>query len=504
MSAGTIVIDRLPLSIAAAASFSRAEGVMRRMRDGLARGLPSALEAACGQAFDGDQRHVFIDRLDVHCVVGSHWDDAAIGRAFAEKLTRALLSGAPEDGAIAFRDRAEYLAAFIAAVADGTAHARWWFEEFSGLAALPASAAIRTAAAEDAAVGVAALARLTRDTLARVLSCLSEGDARRLCEAVMHVSPVGRQATVVDVLTAWAEAAAAYPADGARALAALIALERGRSGAANRQSAAMIGAMAALRRSARNGRLAAFLRGSLPDAAALAACAAAAGVADPFPGLSEDDARIIVEDLRRFDRADGGIARAGERQSDTGAGSDAAVLYSPYGGALLLGALIARLNWWAEWPPSLALAVAARALGGPRAGAIVADDALRQAFGVTVVPGAAVHDVSPARLRRAIVRAVPRAARAAERSLDAGIRSAAVVLLREFARRMPGCEGATARYLRRQCLAGGAAVTIHDGRVDARLGRAPLDVLLRLSGLHRVEVALPDGRTWSLHVEDHA
>jgi hypothetical protein len=62
----------------------------------------------------------------------------------------------------------------------------------------------------------------------------------------------------------------------------------------------------------------------------------------------------------------------------------------------------------------------------------------------------------------------------------------------EFGRRIPGCRGSSAAYLRTQCLALPAAVR-RDGTA-ARLGRAPLDVLLGFAGLKRTSVTLPDGR----------
>jgi hypothetical protein len=68
-----------------------------------------------------------------------------------------------------------------------------------------------------------------------------------------------------------------------------------------------------------------------------------------------------------------------------------------------------------------------------------------------------------------------------------------------MARRIPGCYGSTGGYLRMQCLSMPAAV--HQDGSAARLGRAPLDVLLRLSGLTRTEVLLPDGRHLALREE---
>ena len=83
MSGTVIEIDRVPLTIVAAASPGRAEHVTRRVRDAVARTLPSALASACGHDDDADPAYVFIDRLDVQCAVATHWADDAIAAQFA-------------------------------------------------------------------------------------------------------------------------------------------------------------------------------------------------------------------------------------------------------------------------------------------------------------------------------------------------------------------------------------------------------------------------------------
>ncbi|HEX9368537.1 MAG TPA: hypothetical protein VF921_18045, partial [Vicinamibacterales bacterium] len=285
---GSVEIGHVPLSIVAAASRDRAAWLMRRVRDAVADRLPAALEAACGRALDADDRYVFIDRLDVQCAVGGHWDDEAIARAFAGSLARALLSGATAGGAVAFRDRAELVAAFMAAVPDGGAFSRWWFEEFSGLAALPSSAALRTVVLDDPSIARAALVRLTRESLARVLALLRDDDAGRVVRAILVEASAAAGVTLSEVLEALARAAAiADPETTCGRLAALVCLERARAGTADARALALIDGVCALRRAARAGRLDtwlasrtpdALLTSPIPDADGVAACGGAIGL----------------------------------------------------------------------------------------------------------------------------------------------------------------------------------------------------------------------------------
>src|SRR4029079_8937022 len=138
-----IEIGRVPMTMIATTTRDRAEQLERRLRDDVARGLAPAIAAACASV-DAGYGYVFIDRLRVDCAVSAQWSADATARALAEQVGQALLRGVSAPDAIRFRDREEYLPAFVNDVAAGGAASRWWFDEFAGLRALPASSAIRT------------------------------------------------------------------------------------------------------------------------------------------------------------------------------------------------------------------------------------------------------------------------------------------------------------------------------------------------------------------------
>src|SRR5438094_10475199 len=105
-------------------------------------------------------RYLFVERLALHCAVNSEWDDEAIGAAVAKSFGAALAQALESPRTVAFRERSELLAAFYAALAEGRAWERWWFDEFDGLRPLSASAALRTSVINEDGCGVQALARL--------------------------------------------------------------------------------------------------------------------------------------------------------------------------------------------------------------------------------------------------------------------------------------------------------------------------------------------------------
>jgi hypothetical protein len=473
---GRLEIDRVPLTFVAATTPARAERVSRLVRDAVASSLPGALASACGSALDEGDAYVFIDRLSVECAVAAHWEDEAIGRAFAARVASALVRDMSAAATIRFRDRPEYLAAFVTALADGHAFSRWWFDEFDGLAALPVSAALRTLVLNEGAAGVRALARLTTETRRRVLGVLTPADGRRLLHALLPDGADARASVHAPALIA------ALHADGLRAavdpvqrdLACLVALERYAGGAVTRSDVAALAVLAALEHAAREGRLAGDLALAAHADAVLTRCGGRLDIPlDQIAALAARGAVAIVEHLRT-------IARASASSPVVRAPDGA---FTANGGAVVLCALLARLGWWHSWHDAigaraaawLALDVAARALALRTARRVTRDPVVRALLGVEG------HRVG---LRRRLT------ALGTLSTVDA----AAAALLAEFARRVPGCDSSTAAYLRTRCLTFPAMVAARDERIDARLGRSPLDVVVRMSGLTRLSVELPGGR----------
>ena len=176
-------IDRLQIELRATAAPARAADLKQR----LATAVPAGIARALAPVEHGrDDALCFIDTLAVECAVAcpaQAIDDdllaAEVARAFICAYGRALATGRMRR----FDDRADYLAQFWIALAEGSAARQWWFDEFEGLRPLPVSAALRTSVIEAGAVAPQALARLTGTTAAQVLAILGHADASRVREA---------------------------------------------------------------------------------------------------------------------------------------------------------------------------------------------------------------------------------------------------------------------------------------------------------------------------------
>lgn len=473
-----MLIDRLRLDLALAAADERARLAEHRVRDAVMRRFDSAPRA---ESPSGDGPIVFIERLRCECAVSTAWGDDAIGDAVARALAAALERAPQQDGAVVFRDRTELLAALLAALGEGSAWSRWWFEEFDGLKPLGASAAIRTAVLDAGEDGIAALARLTDGTASQVVRTLSAGDAARVLAAIGK----RQQSAAAEPFLLWRLAARLARGGGKEAsawLCVLIASERSSPGTAGPATIAELRAMTQLRELAVEGG---FDPGTLAADARLACLQALAQRCDApsewLDRLSEPQIAAVVAELEApRERSNGQKQSAGLALQGA----------TRYGGAFVLLKAIDRLGWIERWRQTaaadlpqpdadtlaraLCLEVAARALAPRAIGAVVSDPALTLAFDVTGgVP----------RKRRALAR----------RALRATGSPAAALLVKSLAERIVGLAGSSPAYLRKNALCVHATVERDGECVSVALGRAPLDVLLTLSGARRGSLTLPGG-----------
>jgi hypothetical protein len=406
-------IDRFHLALLATAEAGRADALLARLHDVAARRVPDAIAAGSVDGAD-DESYLFIDHLSFDCVLNAAWDDDTLAKIFAKDFIRALKTQADGHLARRFVDRAEFVAGFLIALADGNADQHWWFEEFDGLRMLPLSAALRTVIANEGEAGLAALVRLTSEAARRVLQALSGADAERLLAELTAAgtrTSFGLAALRAAITSPLAETLAS-PAQ--RSLAALIALERSTPGAAGSAALRTLRWLETLRWAASTGKLRAALAGDLPPALALMQCCDVPGI-ETAPAMAWPDTELaaLLNELRSLSPTAG--TTAAPTPDD---GHEA----SPWGGAWLLLAQLARLGWWGRWQASLhadgssaeierriaklVLAVVARAVAGDGHSAVSGDDLLQRALGAADPAARAVEPVggksAAAALRRAL------------------------------------------------------------------------------------------------------
>jgi hypothetical protein len=500
---------------------------LRERLDRIAAGLPEALGQALDPILSADDSSVwFIRRLEIDITLNAARDGLARGwtPALIRRLAEAM-DGEHSDGVVRFPSRAAYLARFLADLAQGSAWGRWYYEPFSGLRALPASAALRTAICAEAATGLAALFELPRHQLRVVLQMMTESDSgrvmRELSQRGLGAEQAACQAAVRDV-------SASLPAfaGGESRLALALFLEACRT----------------------------------------------------TPGLAGSNLMAAAVELSR-ELGPGSVAL--EDLSTPDASNDAR--FTPAGGAFLLIPLIARLPLEAimrDWPaaagdvPASTVArflVLLKCLGGARAGSLFVDPVLRELAGIP--PGmdrpalaAWEHGVSEVNLEslywawrkwldeeRALegdpapVRtnsqgqpitvqvdgkyrlwlradAPPNSSIPGHRNpevdddldylslvvplglsvpTDASLSVVAIRVLRDFARRLPGFANSSAAYLERNFLDFGATIEDEPERRVVKLGRPPLNLVLGIAGRNRDSYTLAwlDDRPFMLFEE---
>jgi hypothetical protein len=162
--------------------------------------IPIALGGA-SRWLDCDDDSVWIvRRIDLSIVTRIDAAPDEIALSIARSLGRALAKALTDDGdgtnAIRFPSRAAYLSRFVIDVAGGVAWTRWYFAPLSGWRLLPASAVIRSALVKSPVAGLDALEALDDRELENVLRCLTVADERLVLSALAGVST---DATASDV-----------------------------------------------------------------------------------------------------------------------------------------------------------------------------------------------------------------------------------------------------------------------------------------------------------------
>ena len=464
MSSDVIEIGRVPVEISAVTTRDRAELLRRRIADAIGDRLHVALGAfrpACGLP---DDAYLFIDRVEVECHVGAHWNDDLIGRAFGKALLDKLQHRIDSGAGIRFSERAEYLAAFLVALLDGTGFSRWWFEEFEGLKLLPPSIAVRTLIISEGKTGLDALIRLTEASARQVAGSLSAPDAERL---LAQVEILRRDQSNIDCesLCRFAEDGdLTVPLGSAERLLRWIALERVTTISAGAVDLEKLRLIDALFAAARAGALTQVIRPVQSARHVLQACFR--GIGEPAQSavvFSDADCQILVERLTRM--------AAATEPDDQDTAQDG-FRYTPHGGALLLLLRLLRMQWWQHWAavleedneervqwvcPGLALLIVATALDPDDADTLLADDLLRTAFGVDpdLEFDAFRHEHEGLCVALLADTDLPVGERdvvsvGREAGLDEALATAASALLAHFAAAIPGCAGSSDAYLREQ------------------------------------------------------
>jgi len=470
------------------ASHDAPERLRATLDDVITRDLAPALAATAAAILqDHSGQLVFVRRLALDLTLDAAWDRDAIAGVSAAALARTLCRALVDDDAgniVRFRRVADYTAAYIVERASRSGPSPWFFSRFDGWSLLPPSNAIRSALVDDPHSGRLALSSLGESALASVVSALNAEDARWI---VRVLAPPGR------------------------------ALDLGEIGALVREltmppQRVIAGDGVAVWLLARHG--ATTSAGAIEAAAAvvrvLAARAALHG-APPLARLLEtvgDDgelfARVTVAIVRgRQNEIDRFVPLVVQRASNESAAGVSAKRTTRFGGAFMLLDDLADLDVagdvdaWSELEgtapvPMFRLLVLARGVAGRHWSRMLADPYWRDAFAI-----------APLITTRAVMQWLgeqPGGRAAAARR----VATAARQIIRRFARRLPGFAASSAVYVQRNMLDVSATIDVEPDRIVVTLSRAPLDLVLTLTGRTRGERHWPwlDARPFVLFPGD--
>lgn len=474
---------RLPAGTASAALSARLDEVASQQ-------LPSALERTSERMPEVSAEEVWLVRalhVDVTVGAGAVSDAAAISDAWSLETTRALrrtLDGGSSTDVVRFANRAAWTAKFVAELASGKAWDAWYFGAFSSLRALPTGRAVAEAFAREPSEAADVLAEVVRlGALERMLLACGPGDARRVADVV---APSGRMPTTVarDLARTLARMPAAmrspddpHPPGSVVRLLAHAAANGVALGPGAAEVAAAITSLAglAVRRVA---------AAAVADAVARRRWAEALRLSGREPADATGEMLAALETLADMSAgADGWLAQLTEQLAvDTAKHStdEPCETATRYGGLLLLWPSFA-----ACWPSQLEdaagddaplwrLLVAAHLYGPDDEAALRRDTVLAWLCGLDRPP-------TPERLADARTR-LPDAFEPATLADD---------VLRDFAARLPGFTTSSPTHVRRNFLDVPATVQRSDARWSATVAGPPLQVVLRMAGMHDVRYALP-------------
>jgi hypothetical protein len=474
--------------------------VRDQIDDAVRRDLGRAVAARLALAAHDDGAVVFVRRLELDWTVDVGGDPDDITRMCALVLARDLLHEIATDttgNVVRFSSPAEYLASYVLWRARDLGPPPWFYEPFEGWATLPASAAIRAALCDNDEIGRDALTVLSPDSLAQVARIVTRHDAQAIVHALAEFS-VGeprpsRIRTVLAATLSCPPPAAVFERDG---LIIWLLARAPLADASSLHTAARILRVVNGSRK-RSGRTVNEALANLCDESMSGAIQEAA---------RGDDSRLLARLAERVDTANtafttadtpyGGLflmLDAMEREAIERATVAMTELHGTAAADLLTFIILCHCLGHETWQrafedsfwrttlriaPAIDLTTAAEWLGGsdgtdgPRPCRLIeADDG----------PSALPDELDCVIDRSGLLPS----------HWAATCGAAAARALRRFARRLPGFGDASCMHLWNNLLDLSATVEGREDRVVVRLTRAPLDVILRLSGQTRGERRWP-------------
>jgi hypothetical protein len=426
----------------------------------------------------------------------------------AESLVKTIARGADGESVLRFANRAEFIAWFLRDLAAGAAWNRWYYRQFETLRSLPIGPAIRQTLLREPDQAEAALLHLARTNRMRTLAgFLSRADQEILVQLCCPQETTPRRTIFAAVFAAWT----AEPLSARLPLNLYLEARNDYPDVAPAEIRSAVRHISTLDSWQQGRRLEGI------------AAAVAAGRLTPIIGrLSPAEQETLLyfaflasEDVDWPDRIaevaqPSSTGYGKDRTAFTGQARDVGFATRWTGVFLLLPALIAHRELSRAYGGVedgilryllLAWCVRENAAVGPEF-----EKTIAVAAGLAEAPGR--HELGQARPRTELLLQredlLPedgdRMAATGENQwpeimLEESMRSqlglASTVLLRDFARRLPGLGRSSSAYLWRNILSGDGFITSTAGRVLVELAPRPLEIVLRLAGFDAIRLTPP-------------
>lgn len=483
-------------------------------------------------------RRVDIDLILDASSLAADRTGAAWGEQLAVEIRRILDAGPSGDAVLRFRDHAAFVAQWVRDAAAGRTSGRWYYDEFASLGSLPRNAAIAEAIVRDDDAAEILRRLHEQDALEPVLAVLSDRDARRIRDRILPRRGLRRDQSArwaARLLALWNGVALSHDDGDARdALRLLVAAQSewpDGSGEENEQLGEALQGLLELRRTLAlfpsGERALAFLR------AVIARDEKTARLLAPGALLSLDTVGRFVRSASGGDEAWAQCAVSVLAPAGVAPGGPAETCFlSEVGGIFLLssafvdlaidGALCAAARICEEplrAAPLLRFLLAMRCLGRERAALSAGDPALAVFANLERAPS--LFDLAEAQAgadAQAALQCVKQRWRElngevpeldlsgeeqdyfslgsvfpelqADAERERAWAQIAALVLRNFARRLPGFAKSSPGYVFRNFLSGTCQIRVASDRIEVRLGTSPLAVVLRMAGAYQT-VTLP-------------
>jgi hypothetical protein len=428
--------------------------------------------------------------------IGAFW-----GGKLAESVMRTIAAGENGEHVLHFASRAEYLAYFLNDLAAGRAWDRWHYVEFDGLRSLPAGSAIRQALVREPEHAERALLDLRRTgRLGPVLRRLSLTEARIVLDVLGEFAASTRWPAFVAGLDAWLRVQESGPAHALRLFIEVREADDTFSPSEVRTAVECV--LAAARWTAQSGlRVATLLVGG-HFSRALAAI-----------GSEDYQALLMLRSLlegepQRLEQ----IQRLHESVAQIAPAMDCDLA----GLLMLLPSMIEMpelpAEFYRESGAYLRFVLLLKCAG--KAGRLSwRDSSLALASGIEGLPTEeGIRGISfgesflagpefPIGQDNLDYFALP--GFGIDPRVDQALSRLASVLMRRFARSLPGLGASSPGYLWKNVLQGPGRVRRRllepeSGEIDVELASRPLAIVLRMAGLHDLKIALPWRVEWSV------